>query len=175
MPYRRMSRRRNFGQVIHSVKNVHETDISLIANANQITSLALGVDVGVPTKVTGIEVPTGAKIYSIELWITFVAGASNETGVYNWYIGKIRAGQSSATDFPIADGTDIGLNANRNFIFHEEHSIVGTEDAGPYKFHRRIKIPKIYQRMRSSDSLFIKSKNDIAGLEQVVALYKYYT
>ncbi len=158
--------------IVQSVKNTHDEDLTISGTKN-VTTLAVAVEVGGATKITGKEVPVGAKIFSVELWVNYVAG-STITGNFKWYLGKSRSGQSITTDFPLPAFTAIGLSGFRNQIFHQETALVGTEDAGPYKFHRRIKLPPPFQRFRAGDNLFIVTQADTAGLQSVAILYKYY-
>ncbi len=170
---RRNFRRNSQKQVIQSVKNSHEFKSSTIAGASIDTSLADAVEVGEPTKITGKEVPVGAKVFSIELWINTSSQSGGEDGTIDWYIAKARDGQLLGS-FPEPDFSTTGLSSKRNQIFHQEAQQFGSQDAGPYKFHRRIKIPRIYQRMRSGDFIFIKSNASIVTSLQIAALYKYY-
>ncbi len=181
MPFNRMRSGRNqqrfrggMGNVIQSVKNCFQATSSIIASTNVLTDLVTAVDVGSATKVTGIEVPTGAKVFSIELWIDFISGSSAVTGTFDWYIAKSRSGQAPASTFPDPQFTDVGLSALRNQVFHQETTIFGTEDAGAYRFHRRIKIPKIYHRVRAGDKIFVMAQAQNAGTFNIAVIYKYY-
>ncbi len=159
---------------IQSVKNQHGFDLSLMAASNQILDFAQGVETGEP-RTLGTEVPVGAKISRIFVSLNFVSATGGDTSSFKWYLAKSRSGQSGATDFPTADWSDIGLSQVRNQIFYSVTSQVGTEDAGPYKFGRWLKIPKIYQRMRAGDAFFVKVSNSAAGALISGFLYKYYT
>ncbi len=170
---RNFRRTRTMGNIVQSVKNCFEVKITAAAGAIQNNAVAKAVEVGVATKVTGIEVPVGAKVFSIEVWQGFVGQTGTVTAVVEWFIGKAREGQTFSS-FPDPDFTAVGLSGRRNQIWHQEQSLTGTENASPYKFHRRIKVPKIYQRMRADDNIFISFKSDIIGQYLLGVIYKYY-
>ncbi len=172
MPYRSM-RRKAPRVILNSVKNTTQVDQSIVASTKQDHQIATVVEVGAPTKVAGVETVTGSKVFSVEVWVNFVSSSGAVHGIFSWYIIKTRSGQLLA-DVPVADFTAIGLSNVRNQIFHQETSIIGTQDAGPYKFHRRLKIPKHMQRMRAGDILRIISQSSIAGTQSIGDLYKYY-
>jgi len=171
---RNQQRFRGSRNIVQSVKNSFQVDISTVPAATQLNAVAKTVEVGEATKVTGIEVPTGSKVFSIEVWQNFTSATGGDSATVEWYIAKARDGQTFGS-FPDPDLTSTGLSGKRNQIWHQEISQSGTEDAGPYKFHRRIKVPKIYQRMRSLDNIFIAFRASIAGAYQLGVLYKYYT
>ncbi len=158
--------------VIQSVKNSFQQVTSQIAGKDGI-QIAAAVEVGAATKVTGIEVPVGAKIFGIEIWVQFVSGTGGDAGTFNWYLVKQRENQPFA-QMPTPDFTDQGLSNFRNQIIHSDLAVIGTEDAGPYKFHRRIKINKLFQRMRPGDSFTIGVNPSIAGTLAIGVFYKYY-
>lgn len=166
-----MSKTRN---IIQSVKNQFGQDLSIIGGAVGTVTVATTVEVGSPTKVIGVEVPIGAYVYGLELWVQFVGSSGTVTANYKWFIAKARQGQDLLLDFPSPDFTDIGLSNVRNQIFHSESNLVGTEDAGPYRFHRHLNLPKNMQRFRAGDTLFVKSLSDVAGVESINFIYKYY-
>ncbi len=160
--------------IVQSVKNQFAVAQSIVVATKIVLDYATGVNVGEATKVLGNEVPTGAKIFNIALSVNFVTLTGTETATFQWYIAKIRAGQSNA-ELPSPQWSDIGLSELRNQIFHSEMAQVGTEDAGPYKFNRIIKIPRIYQRMRTGDRLAVIVQADgVGGSIDIGARYKYY-
>ena len=173
MPRQFPRRGRRNQNIIQSVKNSGETRQTLIPATSADIVLAGGTEVGVATKILGTEVPVGAKVFSIELWINAVPTVGTDTSEGDWYIAKNREGQTLGS-FPDPDFSTTGLSEKRNQIFHQEAFQTGTEDAGPYKFHRRLKIPRIYQRMRAGDFIFVKIEADLALTTQVAFLYKYY-
>jgi len=181
MPFNRMRRGRNQQRFrggmspIQSVKNSHQQDATTVAGTKNTVNASVTVEQGVATKVTGQEVPTGCKIFSVEVWVNMNSASGAQDGTIDWYMAKLRAGQSLSTDFPDTDLTSTGLSSVRNQIFHQEISNYGSQDAGPYHFHRRIKIPRIYQRQRAGDAIFIAFTSSIIANSQIGFLYKYYT
>ncbi len=157
---------------INTVKNQFSEKASIIAAANQNITLALAVEQGVPTKVTGVEVPVGTKIFGMLVSVSTMSVSGSEDGDIEWYIGKARSGQSLGT-MPDPDWTSIGLSSIRNQVWHSVSTHMGSQDSSPYKFTRFIKVPKIYQRMRSGDTIFIKLVTSINAAMNVGCIYKY--
>ncbi len=176
MPFRRNNFRQRPRQmsVITSVKNQRTEKQTTIANANIEHVVAIAVEQGVPTKVIGNEVPVGAKIFRVILTINYVSASSAETGTFDWCCMKLREGQTVTSTIVTPDWTNIGLSNARNQVFRSDSTLVGTEDAGPYRRLVSVKIPKIYQRMRAGDSLVLVTRSDIAGVSNMGSLYKYY-
>ncbi len=175
MPFRRNGRRRNsgLGQVINSVKNQTVLKQSTLASTNVDTNIANAVEVGVPTKVLGNEVPVGAQIFRIRVALSMNSASGGEDGNIDWYLAKGRGGQAF-TDFPDPDWSAIGLAANRNQIFHTITTQFGSQDAGPYKFDRWLKVPKGMRRMRNGDFFFVKTQATIVASYVLGIQYKYY-
>ncbi len=173
MPFKGQRRGRRTSQIVQSVKNAFESRVSLGAGISADFQHAVGVEVGTATKTLGIEVPVGAKVFSIEIWVNVINAAGGTEGDGDWYLATSRSGQTLAT-FPDPIFSEVGLSERRNQIYHQEAFQFGSNDAGPYKFHRRLKIPRVYQRMRANDNIFIKLNTSIAANAQVACLYKYY-
>ncbi len=180
MPFRSYRRGRNQmrfrnAPIVTSIKNSHQTDVTTVAGTAQIINAAVTVEQGVATKVTGQEVPTGCKIHSVEIWVNCNSTSGGADGTVEWYFAKLRSGQNQNTQFPDTDLSSTGLSDVRNQIFHQEIGQYGSQDAGPYKFHRRVKVPRIYQRQRAGDVLWLKLTTSVVTDLQVGFLYKYYT
>lgn len=171
MVFRR--RRQTRGTIIQSVKNQHNVTISAVGGATNNFPIATAVDVGVATKITGQEVPTGAIVTSLILWVQCDSSSGGVSGEVTWYIAKRRGGQVNA-DLPIPDFTAMGLSDLRNQIIHSDTSLYGTQDAGPYRFKMLVRIPKLYHRMRSGDQLVIRIASSVATSMKVAFIYKYY-
>jgi len=147
---------------------------SLVPATTTNIQFATTVDVGAPTKILGTEVPNGAKVFSVLATVNVINPTGTGDGNLEYYFCKKRGGQTLNTDFPDPDWTSIGLSDVRNQIFHCEATLFGSEDAGPYKKTFRLKIPKIYQRMRSGDELVLRIESSIATEVSIAFLYKYY-
>lgn len=170
---RRSFRRRPMG-ITQSVKNQLETKATQVPAVNNIIVFANAVEPGIATKVLGDEVPVGAKIFSMQVTVQAVSTTGGSTGSFDWYIAKVRGQQQTSTEFPDPDWSAIGLSQVRNQIFHCETNLFGTKDAGPVKFNRRIKIPKIYQRVRAGDRIAVVAQSSVASDILIGAVYKYY-
>ncbi len=177
MPFNRMrSRTQRFrnAPIVQSVKNQFEVTQSTVAGTGIVRDLASAVEIGGATKVTGVEVPVGAKIFSITLTQNFITQSGSVNASFNFYVMKVRGGQTD-NELPAADFTAIGLSNLRNQIFYSLTTEVGTQDAGPFKMtNRRIKIPRIYQRMRAGDRIVVVATSDEIGTYKTGVIYKYY-
>ncbi len=174
MPFRQSRRRMSRKPIIQSVKNQFNVAQTLVMATTSFLDFAVGVEQGAPTKVQGNEVPTGAMIFGMAISVNAIVPAGSGNTRFSWYLCKIRQGQAGS-DFPSPVWADIGLSEVRNQIFHSEMVQLGSEDAGPYRFNRRVKIPRIYERMRAGDRLVIAVTANSAAVEiDIGARYKYY-
>ena len=160
--------------IVQSVKNQFQTDQSILDNVLIQDFVATATEVGTPTKVTGKEVPVGAIVKSLFISVNFVSGSSNETGNFEWCLMKLREGQSVVTLITNPNWTNIGLGSGRNQVIKSFMAIFGTEDAGSIRYNLQIKIPRLYQRMRSGDSFVLALQSSAAGSLSTGARYKYY-
>ncbi len=175
MPYGRMrSRRRMVARpIIQSVKNQAASKLSTVSNVDQTIIPIEGVDVGAATKVLGREVPTGSKVFGVNVSVNFISDTGGSTGNFDWYYAVVRSGQAIP---PITspDWTDIGLSDRRNEILKSFMAIFATEDAGSVRYNIRIKIPKMYQRIRAGDKHVIVARSSEVGSLSVGFRYKYF-
>ncbi len=116
----------------------------------------------------------GSKVSSLYLSI-FIIGSTGAPidGSINWYIAKQRDGQAAGA-FPTPGNT--GLSSVRNQIFHEEKGLSGSGDGTPMVFKGVIVIPKVFQRIRQGDQMFIRIRiNGTVGATFCIkAIYKSY-
>ncbi len=104
----------------------------------------------------------------------FVIGATGAAlvGSVNWFISKIRAGQTVG-DLPVPG--EVGPSDIRNQVFHEEKGLAGSGDGTPMAFKGVIVVPKIYRRCRAGDEFHISLKSNDATVDAtfcVKAIYK---
>ncbi len=161
---------RNSGQ---RIKNQVNQDQSAIANAFIDHEIVVGVKGQAATKILGNEVPVGAFVKMIAISVNMSVSAGTTGGTLSWYVGIRRSGQG-VNSLPDTDWTVIGLADTRNQVFHSAMAIVGSEDASAYARTIYVKIPRIYQRIRAGDVIFIRSKNDQAHLLSTGARYYYH-
>ena len=169
----RRRRRMSFRPVTQTIKNQYSEKASIIAGANQNITLASTVDVGSPTKILGTEVVAGSKIFGMLISVSVMSTSGSADGDIEWYIAKTRSGQQIGSDMPDPNWTSLGLSDVRNQIWHSVSTHIGSQDSSPYKMTKYIKVPKIYQRMRSGDIIFIKLVCSINGAMNVGTIYKY--
>ncbi len=154
---------------INSVKNIVDGTFLGVAAA-AITNIDLAVTVN--AYAGGVnEVPIGAKISSIYL---FVQGISGDSGVANfdWYIAKCPNDVLAALPTPGATGG----TTQRKYILHEEKGIPGNalDGAYPLTFKGVIKIPKGRQRMAEGDRIRVRLRSADIYNSCVKCIYKFY-
>ncbi len=171
---RRRGRMRMRMNPIQSVKQQMAQKQSILADTNIQHFVMDASEVGSPTKVTGIEVPVGAIVYSMDVSINFVSSTGGITGNIDWCFVKLRDGQVFDTILVSPDWSDLGLASGRNQVIKSYMAIFGTEDAGPKIWNLHIKIPKVYQRTRAGDRFIIVFRSSEAGSLSTGARYKYY-
>ena len=159
---------------IQSVKNQRSTTTTTTAAVNVLDFVALATEQGVATKVVGNEVPVGATVYSMDISVSFISGSASDTGTFEWCFMKLRDGQSVTNTISSPNWSDIGLSSGRNQVIKSYMTVFSTEDGGSVKYNPHIRIPKIYQRMRSGDQFVIVTKTSQIGLLLTGARYKYY-
>ncbi len=160
--------------VTNRTKNQFNTDVTAAAATTAEFSVLNSVDVGAATKVTGIEVPAGARVFSVDISVNFNHTTSGEVGTLSYFYGIARSGQSPSTDFPAPQWTAIGLSNLRNQIIFSRMIVVGDEAGMGLRDNVNIKIPKIYQRIRDGDLHFIKIFNQLGGAMSIGQRYIYY-
>ncbi len=156
---------------IQSIKHVVDQSGGLTDVASIIT-VASGVNVR-SDPFSPEEVTIGETINGIFLSF-FIIGASGAplSGPIDWFIAKLRNGQSPTVDFPVPGAT--GASMVRNQIFHEEKGLSGSGDGTPMVFKGVIAIPKNMRRMREGDQIFIKAKSNTGDTNNfcVKVIYK---
>ena len=154
--FRRRFRRSSRGPSATWTKNQFNQDQSILGNTAVPIILVNGVKVNGAIKVIGTEVPAGAIVSQIDVYLNLIvpSGSGNATVVY--FVICRRAGQSAV---PASSFTAIGLSDMRNQVIRSEMTMIGTEDAGPLRTKFKVKIPKTYQRIREGDdiSLIVQS------------------
>jgi len=158
------------------VSNKHQktTDVSYVgASANITHSLYLGVGPNEPASPD--NVPSGNKVYSVDVVVSFIHGEGTGDTNIDWMLTKTRADQNVSTLFGSPSGanwSNIGLSLGRNQVIKSYMGQAGTEDAGPKTWTLHIKIPKIYQRVREGDKLDITFNATDVGTLRMAHRYK---
>ncbi len=157
--------------VIHSIKNQLATSLTTVTAAQNQFNAVEAVEIGAGTKILGTETPVGAKVFRIFVSINAITDSGAGNTRIEWNLQMVRSGQVAVD----TNWSTIGLSSQRNQIIHSEIAQVGTEDAGPYRFNRSIKIPRVYNRIRDGDRILVNFKSVTNPVNLVVAFrYKYY-
>ncbi len=142
---------------VNSVKHIVDVEGALSGGVTSVSEFATTVN-ALSASFNPVEVTLGSKIYGFFLSI-FVIGATGAplNGAIDWYIAKVRQGQSAVSDFPNPQAT--GISPIRSQIIHQEKGLAGSGDGTPMAFKGVIKVPKGMQRCRDGDSWVIKLRS----------------
>ncbi len=111
------------------------------------------------------EVPTGAKIGFVNILLCFTNLVSI-SALLHLNIQILRSGQSGVT--PGA----VGGNPQRNQVLHTMMKFLGHDQNS--NFVLRVKIPKMYQRVREGDQWTITYRCDTVFASATQVIYKFY-
>ncbi len=153
------------------IKNQYNEDASILANTTVEVIFATAVNGQANTKLIGTEVPVGAKVQSMDVYVNAISQTGGTVGSYVYYMAKVKTGQGAS--FPIPSFSGIGLSKVRNQIFKSEMTLIGTEDAGPLRTKFRQKIPKSMQRIADGDKISLFFICDTAIVSSVGVRYYY--
>ncbi len=138
---------------------------SRAAATNIVHDIVVGVDNYTGPTANNNEVPTGAKIMSILVLATFTNLVSISS-LLHFNIMMVRGGAPSPT--PGA----VGGSNQRNTVVFTHMAFLGQNQNSNFVF--RIKVPRIYQRIREGDTFKIKYRTDTTFASATQAIYKFY-
>ncbi len=165
---RRTFRRRSYTArpIVQSFKQISVDGPALrLAATNILHSLVIGVDNYAGPTVANNEVPTGAKIFNIILFLSLGSIASPATTLH-FTVQCLRSGQGQ-----VPPGTQ-GGNPQRNQVIHTEMFFVTAQQS----INRTmiIKVPKQYQRIREGDIFQLVYRGDTVFTSITQVIYKFY-
>ncbi len=167
---RRMARRsRSFSK---KVKNQISFPQTIVGNTLIQLEIATAVTGSADTKVLGNEVPVGAFVKMVAVYVNVQSIDGTSAGSFDYYIATQRSGQGAA--FPDTQFSAIGLSPVRNQIYHSDMNEIGSEDSAPLRQKFFVKVPKIYQRIRDGDKLIFVMKGAQA-METNIGFRYYYS
>ncbi len=161
------------------VSNKHQavTDVSYTGASANLTHILY--DGTAPGEIAGPDkVPSGSKVYSVDVVVSFIHGSGTGDTNLNWMLTKTRADQNVSTLFDTVNASSwsvIGTSLGRNQVIKSYMGQAGTEDAGPKIWVVHIKIPKIYHRVREGDKLSITFNATDVGSLRLAHRYKSYS
>ncbi len=164
--YRANRRRRSMGlRPIDSFKQVTvDGPASRAAATNILHQILLGVD-HFTAPATNIEVPTGAKVFSLLIMGSFM----NLTSVAlttHFNITLLRSGQAAPVPGVIG-----GSNV-RNQVIYTQMKMLGKDQNNNLMV--RVKVPRSMQRIREGDNWFIQYQSDAVISSITQCIYKFY-
>ncbi len=175
MPGRRRGSygRRGMGlSVIHSIKN------SLNFGQGTTGTLASNIiakAVNTPLNTNRDEVGQGSKIKAI--WVSIDGCGLGGTGVLN--IMNIYIMKNPGANLTAPDPRTIGSSNEKKFIFKQWQFMIMRNQDGNTPFHWEgwVKIPRVYQRMGTDDTIIIVFQNSasVTGHFSDEFIYKWYT
>ncbi len=152
---RSFRRRRTMAAPIVSYKHQASENITYAGlNANNNVFLFSGIAPG--AEISPTTVAAGNKVYGVNVSVNFTTNTGTEGSTYSWMLVYFRQGQNLSSNFPGSESSNwstIGLNNTRNQVIKSFMGVVGTEDGGLLRQNIRIKLPKMYQRIREGDTL----------------------
>ncbi len=165
-------RNRGMGKFTTSTKNMFA-----VAESNPMaTQSSLEMVVGVTPhteRVLPNQVPAGAHVFGIDVYVNAIVPSGAGHTNFNYIVQVQRTGQGPITDLTFSA---LGLSNNRNQILISEMTQLGTEDAGPVRRKFRVRIPKIYRRIREGDIISLQWIGFTDNIEVSMGCrYKYYT
>ena len=169
MPRRR---RGGMGKFTTSTKNMFSVSESNPMNIQSSLDMVEGV---APNKerVTPNEVPAGAHVFGIDVYVNAIVPSGSGHTNFNYIVQIQRTAQGPITNL---DFSSLGLSNLRNQIIHSDMVQLGTEDAGPLRRKLRIKIPRIWRRIRQGDVISLQWVATTTAIEvHMGCRYKYYT
>ncbi len=161
-------RRRSFTArpIVQSFKQISvDGPASRSAATNILHTAAVGVDNYAGPTANNNEVPTGAKIFNIIVFLSLGSIVSPAT-VVHFTFQCLRSGQGQ-----VVPGVQ-GGNPQRNQVIHTEQFFVTAQQS----INRTllVKVPKQYQRIREGDILQLVYRGDTTFTSITQVLYKFY-
>ena len=172
MPGRRyMQRFRRFAPraVINSIKNVNLGGIGVTTST---TKVLLAKAVNSPVSTVDTNVSQGCLIKAIYLTIngcgTAGSGVLNNMGVYIM--------KNPGDNLTPPGAFSVGTSNEKKFVFRQWFFMTMRNQDGNVPFHWEgwIRIPRIYQRMGTDDTIHLGITNDVTGHFSHEAIYKWY-
>ncbi len=153
-------------QPIQSFKQITVDGPASRAAATNITHrFVLGIDNYAGPTATNDEVPTGAKVMSATLFMSF-SNLVSINALLHYHIQCLRFGGAIVTP-GVQGGSPL-----RNTVIHTGMLFIGKEQNTNLQLN--IKIPRIYQRIREGDQFFIVYRCDAVFASATEVLYKFY-
>ncbi len=165
-----MRKRRSFGPIINSIKNVFDTTSS---TGTTLGGPIFAKAVNAPVSTVTTDVSQGCIIRAV--WISFDVCGLAATGVLqrtNIYIMKNPGANLTPPGAFAVDGSN-----EKKFVFKQWQIMTMRNQDGNPPFHWEgwLKIPKRYQRMGTDDTLLIAHQTDTAaGHFSAQFIYKWY-
>jgi len=157
---------------VKRTKNQTNTDQSILAGASVGIVIALGVKPTGDVKVTGNEVTAGSIIKQVSCYVN-VTPPTAAVDSLQYYIAMQRNGQDFINQLQ-PDFTSIGLSANRNQVIWSDMDQTGSGEGPTVRKKFRLKIPKIYQRLREGDALLFVIKSAQGSETSIGFRYQWY-
>ncbi len=153
-------------QPIQSFKQITvDGPASRAAATNILHRFVVGVDNYTGPSAANDEVPTGAKVMSATLFLSF-SNLVAVSALLHYHI------QCQRTGSPIITPGAQGGSPSRNTVIHTGMLFIGKEQNT--NFQIQLRIPRIFQRIREGDQFFIVYRVDAVFASATQALYKFY-
>jgi len=169
VPYRRGRSRGSRSSTMNPIQSFKQISVdgpaSRAAGTDIVHSYAFGVDNYTGPGANNNEIPTGAKVSSVTIMAAFTNLVS-VSALVHFQLECLRSGQSGPT--PGA----VGGNPERNNVIHTRMFFIGQNQNTNLMF--RVKIPRIFQRVREGDIWTITYRCDAVFASATQAIYKFF-
>ncbi len=166
-----MRRRRTFGPIVNSIKNVREEAVGLTGT---VTRLLIAKAVNTPLNTVDSDVSQGCIIKAV--WISLDACGLAATGVLNNFGAYII--KNPGDNLAVPGVFSVGSSNEKKFVIKQWFAMIMRIQDGPTPYHWEgwIKIPKRYQRMGTDDrlDLVVACTAAITGHFSCQIIYKWY-
>lgn len=135
---------------MQTIKAQHGTPATFMAGQKLTVDALTSIGVG-EQRVQNSQVSVGAHVRTIDLYLNWISTSSSGHVDISYYFIFRRSGQDLA-DIPNANFSDIGNSKVRNQIILSEIVQSGSEDAGGISRRHRIRVPKMFGRIREGDT-----------------------
>ncbi len=150
---------RSVKYIVVSGPSTESAGIQAVVMVNGQDNTTLG-----QTSVTDVDVPTGAKIASFEIFMPKVNLGAATASFVTWSIQRTSQGQS------VVNPIDAGGNGLRNNIMLT--GVIGAGAGQNNQLHVKFKVPPKYQRVGDNQKWQIISNNSLATSAFYYIIYK---
>ncbi len=164
MPFHR-TRRRSRMSALQPINSYKTITVDGPASRAAATNIDHNILTGIDGSTTGANVQTGSKLMSVLIFASFTNLVA-VSSLLHFNVGILRGGSA----FPTPGA--VGGSTQRNQIIFTHQAFLGQNQNSNFIF--RLKIPKVFQRVREGDVWRIRYRTDTVFASATQAIYKTY-